>query len=63
MRAMKLKRGRVMKERRFVFSNKFEHWIEVFEGDRDWHLAQSLPRIKYEQWKYNSLISEINKGK
>lgn len=52
-----------MKERRFIFSNKFEHWIEAFEGDRDWHLAQSLPRIKYEAWKYNCLISEINKGK
>lgn len=52
-----------MKERRFVFSDRFEHWIEVFEGDRDWSLAQSLPRIKYEQWKYNCLIQELKKEK
>ena len=51
------------RKRRFLWSDKFEHWIVVYEGDRDWHLAQSLKQVKYEQWKYNALISEINKGK
>jgi hypothetical protein len=48
--------------KRYLYIHKFECWKEVFEDDRDWKYAETYQQVKYEAWKYNSLMAEIKKG-